>query len=1328
MAKDERFTQAEGTNVYTGCELLVKGALESGVSLLTGYPGSPLAEVFDVIQRNAALFKENGIVAQIANNEALSIARLNGSQMAETRAIAFMKSVGLHVAADALAISNLAGTTGGAVVVVGDDTWGHSTQVPADSRFLARHLYTPLIEPSSFQELKDWVDIAFQVSKAANLYVVLLATQNQADGGGNVELHPNVYPEINRRNPTLLDTALIDASKRVVLPPDTARIERETLEERLPQALETARALKLNVITWPERETGTHATRKRDALHENEKYAFGFVTAGFAYSYLRHALRELNVLDDIPILKLGMTHPLDTDIVRKFAERVEACYIVEEKRSLLENELKALLTQMYQNGELTQHVKVWGKQFPEGLIGLPAEAGLDTSLLLQRLAPLFKHLAARGHREGQATALQDGAGAREESGTEEKLSRKNGDINNVDDALRSQIGPHQNYTLNALRQYEKLRANTHIFDREAALQKRVSEQQFDIPQRTPTFCPGCPHRDSSSVLLQITEQFMDAHYMKKQHNSPTVDLVFHGDIGCYSMLKYEPFPRLMHNLSAMALGGAAGAGIDAFIENKQVVFMGDSTFFHGGMAAISDSIKNGQDIAYIILDNQTTAMTGHQPTPAGDTDILGNPTFAQDIEKVVQGLAGDSEIDIVRTNPENRDTYKKYLEKTILKPGVKIVIADKECAITYHRRLRRETQKTIAENGFLAREKHINITHEVCEFCLECTKSTGCPALKIIPTARGDKIGIDMSTCVTDGACARIKSACPAFEEVIITRKRPPRPHTENGGIDNVNNVNDDLRKEIPPPPKTHGERLANDEKRPPRPNTKNRVIDNVNDDLRREILPPPKTHGERLANDKKTWSAYAAGVGGMGIGTISKILVVAGHLQGYDVTFCDRKGLAIRNGGVYTHVTYSQPGVPAAPIIPYGKAELVLGLDILEAVRGINANSFFRVASPERTAAVVNTAKTETMSTLIGKDEFDIEQLEAALQANTDAEAYFGEDLFAISEQLFGNKVYANMMILGTAFQRGLIPLELEPIHLAMKQMVRPADLETNLKAFNVGRQLAVEDKAPALRKKDEDAPQDYAALLAAKREILQRQSGQGGQGIRKLYLSRTCKRLAQDYQSLVETTVARLDMDDDTHRTLALYIYDMVQFEDIAYARRYAEKVLHVHAHDSEAEAYRATKAAIDALHRVMLIKDEVYVAQLLTSEEKLHRDKQRYNVDEANGDRIHYVHINRPRFTVMGIDFEADISTRNWQLNLMKRMKFLRRWLSHWHAKEKAFRDWYLNRVIDTFAPTEGESYDTHVRAIQAVETVRGYREIRYPKMEQAKSEVERLLKKS
>ncbi len=1194
---DDRIEQANGTNVYTGCELLVKGALESGVSLMTGYPGSPLAEVFDVLRRSAKLLKSNGIVAQIANNEALSIARLNGSQMADMRAIAFMKSVGLHVASDALAISNIAGTTGGAVVVVGDDTWSHSTQVPADSRFMARHLYMPLLEPATWQELKDWIGCAFEISDAANLYVCYLSTQNQADGGGNVALHPNRYPVTNRNAQIELDTTLINGDDRVVLPPDTSRLEVETLRERLPTALKTAKQLGLNQIRYPQRSR------------------IGFVTSGFSYCYLEHALLELNLNGKIPILKLGLTHPLDPDIFREFVEQVDELYIIEEKRPVLENEIKALLTQMYQADTLNRFVKVWGKQFPDGLPGIPTAAGLDASLLIERLTPLFSKM------------------------------EKTGNLNNIP-------------------------VDTTVFERAQAHQQQVADLQIDIPKRSPTFCPGCPHRDSSSVLLEITKQFMDKGYMKKHHNTQPVDLIFHGDIGCYSMLKYEPFPRLMHNLSAMALGGGTGAGIDPFIVNKQIVFMGDSTFFHGGMSAISDSIKNNQDITYIILDNQTTAMTGHQPTPAGEVDILGEPTFAQDIEKVAQGLAGNSNIDIVRTNPEDRLNYKKYLEKTILKPGVKIVVADKECAITYQRRLRRDKQKIKQKDGFLKVEKHINITPEVCEFCLACTESTGCPALKIIDTDYGNKIAIDRSNCVSDGACARIKSACPSFEEVVVTRKRPPRPQqtssvgpVEQNGAEHLN-LEHILNAPLPPP------------------------------------APP---------TFDKAWSVYAAGVGGMGIGLISKVLVVAGHLQGVDVHFHDRKGLAIRNGGVYTHVTYTKPGVQISPIIPYGKADLILGLDILEAVRGMMAESFARVASHERTAAVVNTAKTETMTTLIGKDSFDVVDLEETISENTNA--YIGLNLFSISEQLFGNKLYANIMLLGVAFQQGLIPLQLEPLKLALKQMVRPTDLEPNLNAFAVGRYLAAQHGKSDFAITDENlrSQQSAAEMVTEKANILREK--------------RSGKRLAAAYRSLVENAIAQMSLDDATHRDLALYTYDLIQFENLNYAQRYVEKIRQIY--EKDYGDYRATKAAIKYLHKVMLIKDEVYVSHLLTSKEKLARDKERYNVDTENGDKIRYLHLNRPHFTVMGLDIERDFNTRNWQLNLMKRMKFLRRWLSQWHAKEKAFREWYITEVIDTFAPTDAEQYDNHVRALETVEQVRGYREIRYPKMEEAKQEVVKLL---
>ena len=1224
---DDRFTQASGTHVYTGCELLVKGALESGVSLLTGYPGSPLAEVFDTIERNAELLKTNGIVAQIANNEALSIARLNGSQMADVRAMAFMKSVGFHVASDALAISNLAGTTGGAVVVVGDDTWSHSTQVPADSRFLARHVQTPLIEPATFQELKDWIHCAFQISAASNLYVCYLTTENQASGGGNVELHPNIYPEISDLKQINLDTQHINADKRVILPPHTAQIEVEALRERIPTALETARNLGLNTIQFIDEGEGTAPLRK--------KHRLGFVSAGLAYSCLLHALGELKLDGEIPILKLGMTHPIDKDLIREFAAQVDEIYVVEEKRPLLENEIKAFITQGYQNGDMDRYVNVWGKQFPNGIAGIPVTSGLDTSILIQKLIPLLKHLFGNGSR--QSAASKRGIGVTNPS--------------------------HNLFTESHTATYHDPKIDLEHISGEETLQQQVSAQQIDIPQRTPTFCPGCPHRDSSSVFLEITKQFMDADYMKKHHDSGPVDLVFHGDIGCYSMLKYEPFPRLMHNLSAMALGGGAGAGIDPFITNKQIVFMGDSTFFHGGMAAISDSIKNNQDIAYIILDNQTTAMTGHQPTPAGELDLLGNPTFAQDIEQVAQGLVGNSDIEIVRTNPEDRVNYKKHLEKTILKSGVKIIIADKECAITYQRRIRREQRQTVAKDGFLKYEKHINITPEVCEFCRECTTATGCPGLKIVDTDYGEKIAIDQSNCVSDGACARIKYACPAFEEVIVTRKRAPQDQTTA---------------------------------------SRNRAL------LSDEPLPPPP-----LRTFEQRWNMYAAGVGGMGIGTISKVLVVAGYLQGYNVTFCDRKGLAIRNGGVYTHITYMQPGAHASPMIPYGKADLLLGLDILEAVRGITAQSLFRIASPHRTTAVVNTAKTETITTLIGKDDFDPETLEASLQTYTNADTYFGTDLFTVSEELFGNKLYANMMLLGTAFQRQMIPLELEPLQLALKQMVPHADLDTNMKAFTVGRRLALENTESLADTHSEKYPLGtYAEMLSEKQRILTKK--------------RNGKRLTREYVTLVKNTIETLNLDSDSiHRILALYIYDLIQFEDINYARIYVEKIKQVYAHDSEAYDYRATKAAIRYLHKVMLIKDEVYVAHLLTSEEKLQRDKELYKVDPANGDRIKYVHLNRPHFTVMGLDFEGDIDTRNWQLHLMKRMKFLRRWLPEWHAKEKAFREWYMTRVIDTFSPTDTETYEKHLQALECVEEVRGYRDIRYPKMETAKQKVEGLL---
>ena len=155
MTVDPRFLKEEGAEVFTGNELLVKGALEAegGTHLLTGYPGSPIAGFFDAMELVAPLYKQKGIRGCIANNEALGAAMLNGSQMGPLRAMCAMKSVGLHVATDALALGNLAGAhpQGGALVIIGDDPWSDSTQVPADSRFLCKQNWIVFLSPFRFR-------------------------------------------------------------------------------------------------------------------------------------------------------------------------------------------------------------------------------------------------------------------------------------------------------------------------------------------------------------------------------------------------------------------------------------------------------------------------------------------------------------------------------------------------------------------------------------------------------------------------------------------------------------------------------------------------------------------------------------------------------------------------------------------------------------------------------------------------------------------------------------------------------------------------------------------------------------------------------------------------------------------------------------------------------------------------------------------------------------------------------------------------------------------------------------------------------------------------
>lgn len=1196
MKMDPRFTLESGREIFTGNELLVKGALETpgGVHLLTGYPGSPISGFFDACESAGALMQEKGIVARIANNEALAAAMVNGVQMAGGRAIVAMKNVGVHVASDALALGVLAGTKGdgGALIVCGDDPWSDSTQVPADSRFMAEHLRMPMIEPSNPQEVKDWIELGFRLGRAGGIYIGYCMTVTTADGGGSVELRPNHYPQVNHNQKIALSfdkdiKGTLD--QFVLLPPRTWQREL-TFGARHAAVVAEARRLGVNRIE--------HKPQKGEVV------PMGFVASGVAYAYLLHALEEMGLSGRFPLLKLGMCYPVDEQLVREFAGHCRQVFVIEERRSFIEKQIAAILQPLQQTGEAK--TELWGKKFPRELKGIPATRGLHPSMLIERLVPLIKD------HPTLPIELTNG-----------KLTRE----------------------------LQRIEVATLV--------------QTDPASRTPTFCPGCPHRDSSSVLLELRKDLLDADYMQKNHKSAPVDLVAHGDTGCYTMLMFEPNVPLMHNYSGMGLGGGTGTGIDPFISNKQLVFMGDGTFFHSGQVAISQSIANRQDITYIILDNKTTAMTGHQPHAGMPVNVMGEDQTPLAIERIVKGMVprdAKGLVRIVRMDPSDRDAYRETLEKTLLAPGVKVVIADKECGITTQRRRNADQRSVQRERGFVPKKTYMNVATEVCEFCLECTNSTGCPGLKINDTDYGPKIQTDFSWCVNDGACARIH-ACPSFEEVTVTRIQAPRSGDEHVNL-----------RDIPDAPRP-------------------------------------------LHADQDIWRAYLGGVGGMGIGVATAILVAAGHEMGYHVQFLDKKGLAIRNGGVFSQIVFTRnPRSNITPLIPYGKADLLLGVDLLEAARSIDGVQGQRIASKDVTAAVVNTAKTPTILTLMGREDFKVDTVTESIRQNIHPERFFGFNVGDLCERVLDSKLYVNIMMLGMAYQLGYIPLKLEAIEKAIRRIVRH-EFERNLRAFHIGRKIVVRPK---------DFVVGPAREVESARQALRRKTN----ALRAVYgwpLKSRGENIARQFRVLMKQTFRAtrgLQVDDQLMRDVIIRAFDCVIWGGIDYARQYCHRVVDVFEKDDPAKNYAITRTVVWNLAKVMLIKDEPYTAAMLTSPEKYKRDMRRFNVNPSRGDRMTYRHHNRPEFVFMGRTFRFHWKSRDWQLRLMARCGFMRKLMPGWHEKEQQFRQWYQD-LLDRAEWVTEEQYDTWQQALAVPETVTGFREVRYPKQEAARAKAEAIL---
>ncbi len=254
-----------------------------------------------------------------------------------------------------------------------------------------------------------------------------------------------------------------------------------------------------------------------------------------------------------------------------------------------------------------------------------------------------------------------------------------------------------------------------------------------LSKRPPLLCPGCPHTAMFHVLGTIGRRIKLPGAKGK---TSTPGLVIAGDIGCYSLGAYPPL-NAMDTTACMgaSIGQALGMAKAGIARDQVVAVIGDSTFLHSGVTSLIDAVYNGGQITVIILDNGTTAMTGHQDHPGTGVSAQGQPAGSVRIEDIVRGI-GVKNVHVL--NAFDVKELRSALRKSLDTPELSVLIVRGDC-IT-------RVRKRAAPNS---------VDEARCSQCGTCLV-LGCPAIQ----SEGGKVSIDASLCVGN-VCGVCQQVCP---------------------------------------------------------------------------------------------------------------------------------------------------------------------------------------------------------------------------------------------------------------------------------------------------------------------------------------------------------------------------------------------------------------------------------------------------------------------------------------------------------------------------------------------------------------------------------------
>ncbi len=561
-------------------------------------------------------------------------------------------------------------------------------------------------------------------------------------------------------------------------------------------------------------------------------------------------------------------------------------------------------------------------------------------------------------------------------------------------------------------------------------------------------------------------------------------------IGCHYMATW--MDRSTATYTHMGGEGVPWVGQAPFTHEKHIFAnLGDGTYFHSGLLAIRQAVSAKVAITYKILYNDAVAMTGGQPVD-GTLSVaqLTRQLAAEGIDKIVV-VTDEPEkyatiTDLAPNVPiHHRDRLDLVQRELREYPGVSILIYDQTCATEKRRRRKR---------GKLADPaKRVFINEAVCEGCGDCGVQSNCLSIVPVETEFGRKRAIDQSSCNKDYTC--LKGFCPSFVTV-------------------------------------EGGRLK-----------KGRMLSADDPDARFAALPAPA-----LPATGRPYNLLVTGVGGTGVVTLGALIGMAAHIDGKGVSVLDMTGLAQKFGAVYSHLRIAdRPEDIHAARIATGEANALIGGDL---VVSAGSEALAKLQSGH-TRAVVNVAETPTAEFTHNPDwQFPLARMEDSLRDACGAGRTPGCILFLDAQQLarrlMGDAIYANTLLLGVAWQRGLVPVSQEAIDKAFE--LNGTAVEQNRLAFLWGRRAAHD--LDAVRRFAEPAGEAVIPLQAP----------------------------AHSLDELIERRAETL-----------------VAYQDAAYAARYRALVERVHAAESPLGGQALSEAVARNYFKLLAIKDEYEVARL-------------------------------------------------------------------------------------------------------------------------------------